>query len=158
MLCWKVCGPVRHVPEDVCPRLSGSNRRSKAGWRWLPGEMFKHVFKSFSLHGSISSKYFITGNKIQRSELSRKAERFCSGLGGRVASGGLSSDAKNLIFSYVPFAWSFFQCSQFFQDLDMSDTHSMQADLSIVLGSTLQVLFLLNFAGAFSKKWRRVVS
>ena len=25
------------------------------------------------------------------------------------------------------------------QDLDMSDTHSMQADLSIVLGSTLQV-------------------
>ena len=44
MFLWQVCGPVRHVPEDVCARLSGSHRRTKAGWRWLPGEMFKHVF------------------------------------------------------------------------------------------------------------------
>ena len=32
-----------------------------------------------------------------------------------------------------------FHVFNFSQDLDMSDTHSMQADLSIVLGSTLQV-------------------
>ena len=35
----KVCGPVRHVPENVCPRLSGPHSRPKAGWRWLSGEI-----------------------------------------------------------------------------------------------------------------------
>ena len=90
------------MSKDVCPRLSGSNSWSEVSWRRLPGEISKSQFsKEVLLLFLCFSLLFDLGNKVQWKELPREAERFCSRLGGRTATGGDKDpvyDFKQILF------------------------------------------------------------
>ena len=122
------------MSKDVCPRLSGSNSWSEVSWRRLSGEISKSQF-FFSL-------LFIQATKSNGRNCRGKLRDFVLDW-----EAELPQEVIKIQFMIAFFQANYLLVIKVFtsiasaapQDLDMSDTHSMQADLSIVLGSTLQV-------------------